>query len=215
MDYIDFHTHQPSFRKNVLEIVSLHFDDVESLKEDYFFTLGRHPWWTKNELTLVENKLFIKLISQKNCLGIGEVGLDKLQGDSMENQVKYFKQILEIASEFNKPVTVHCVKAFDKLFQLKKEFPKIKKWCIHGFCRNEKLARQLIDSGFYISLKATMNMNEKLINTIPLNRLFLETDDSGICIEQIYEQVCNVKGIKLEQLKNTLYQNFKKFHDFA
>ncbi len=43
---------------------------------------------------------------------------------------------------------------------------------------------------------------------IPLERLFLETDDSDITIEQIYTTASAALGIPQEQLKEQIYHNY-------
>ncbi len=210
--YIDFHTHN-SVNSDVIEIISEHFDENFILNQNYF-TLGRHPWWSDDLLTNSEKELFLKHIKSEFCLGIGEIGLDKLKGCKIETQIQIFRELLKIASENKKSVVIHCVRAFDKLIELKNEFPKIKNWCIHGFSRHTELANQLINKGFYLSLRATKNPTQKyveLVKNIPIKRLFLETDDTEIKIEDIYLQVSEIKEITVEELQIQIGKNFNSF----
>ncbi len=213
--YINFHTHKPTNDLNVFEIMSVHFDDNFQLKKEYF-TLGKHPWWTKNKLTLNEKQEFLQLAKSEYCLGIGEIGLDKLKGETIAVQLQVFKELLQVASQVKKPVIIHCVKAFDKLIQVKKEFPNIKNWCVHGFSRHSQLANQLIKNGFYLSVVATENITSKyveLIKNIPLDRLFLETDDTDLDIKDIYLQVANIRNISVEELQIQMIANLSEFLD--
>ncbi len=212
--YIDFHKHKPTNNSDIFEIISVHFDDNFALKQNYF-TIGKHPWWTKNKLTLNEKQAFLQLVKSDYCLGIGEIGLDKLKGETIEIQLQIFTELLQIASEVEKPVIIHCVKAFDKLIQVKKEFLNVRKWCVHGFSRHWELATQLIKNGFYLSVVATENITPKyveLIKNIPSDRLFLETDNTNIKIENIYLQVAKIKEISVEELQNQMMKNLKTFY---
>jgi TatD DNase family protein len=50
-----------------------------------------------------------------------------------------------------------------------------------------------------------------LLRTLPVDRIFLETDGSGAGIMSIYEKVSDDLGLKTEQLKNQIYSNFMNF----
>lgn len=212
--FIDFHTH--SIRRkntnNVVEIISLHLGEKI---EHNLFTVGKHPWWTTSVLSSNEKQELIQLLSLEKCLGIGEIGLDKLKGEPMVMQIQIFKELLNLAVKFEKPVIIHCVRAFDALIKLKREYSQIQKWCIHGFSRHEKLAKQLINEGFYLSLMPVKQPTQKYINlvqSLPLEKIFLETDNMpNTQIESIYLQVAEVKGISVSKLQEQLAKNATDF----
>jgi TatD DNase family protein len=48
---------------------------------------------------------------------------------------------------------------------------------------------------------------------MPLDRLFAETDESDVSIEEVYERVAQARGVELEELKYKLEENYKKIFD--
>lgn len=214
LNYLDFHTHKLSRANeaNITEIVSLHLDKETAYN---LYTIGKHPWFTDSELSNKEKQHLKTHLQNENCLALGEVGLDKLKGLSINAQKDILRSQLNIAEELNKPVIVHCVRAFDQLLQVKKEFPQLKKWCIHGYARHAKLAEQLIQQGFYISLMPVLQPTETyktLLRSLPIEKLFLETDSMpNITIEQLYLQASKIIDISVDELKSQLMQNAENF----
>lgn len=213
-NFLDFHTHslRRTDNKNIVEIVSLHLGEKA---EHDLFTVGKHPWWTTDVLKNDEKELLKKVLASKNCLALGEIGLDKLKGVAMEQQIIIFKDLLNIASEIKKPVIIHCVRAFDKLISIKREYKSLQNWCIHGFSRHKTLATQLINEGFYISLMPTTKITAiytDLVKSLPKNKFFLETDNTpNISIEEIYHQVATIRNISVKELKQQLNENARTF----
>jgi len=145
--FLDFHTHRARHidREDVMEIISLHLGQE---REKKYFTVGLHPWSADKVVTAEQKDAFSILLSDPSCLAMGEVGLDKLKGLPIDEQMDILRSLLEIAQDMNKPVIIHCVRAFDQLIKIKKEFPSIRKWCVHGYGRHAILAKQLIDQAF-------------------------------------------------------------------
>ncbi len=211
--FLDFHTHSQHHcdRTDITEIISIHLGQDKSAK---YFTVGLHPWWTTYPISVFDKLVLKDKLAATNCLAMGEMGLDKLKGQSMDLQIKVLTSQLQIAHELGKPVIIHCVRAIDQLLQVKKMFPNIQKWCIHGYGRNTILAKQLIDQGFYLSLMPPKDPTkyETYFKELPHSRLFLETDSmAGIDIEEIYLQVVEVTGIEMHALKKQMTQNAKTF----
>ncbi|MBQ6572336.1 MAG: Mg-dependent DNase, partial [Alistipes sp.] len=51
------------------------------------------------------------------------------------------------------------------------------------------------------------------LRLMPLDRLFVETDESEVGIENVYERVAKARGVELEELKYKLEENYKKIFD--
>lgn len=211
--YLDFHTHsmRQKHRKDVMEIISVHLGQE---KEYEYYTVGMHPWWTEQSISPTQTLQLEQLLKKDKCLAMGEMGLDNLKGPSMKSQMDILRSLLKIAEEHDKSVVIHCVRAFDQLIQIKKEFPKIHNWCIHGYGRHATLARQLINQGFYLSLMPTMPWNkyEELLKVLPPDRFFLETDSMAEAnIVDIYEHVAGILSIEVPDLCRQMNQNAKQF----
>lgn len=206
--FIDFHTHRARQKAhpNFCEILS------SPNAMDCLFTLERHPWTTTSMMSKPEENTFRLLLNDPNCLGMGEIGLDKLNGSPLSEQLTILRQLLKIASDEKKSVVLHCVKAFDQLIALKKEFLGSSNWAIHGFNKHPKLAKQLIADGFYLSINpAQLNTCAALLDVIPLNKLFLETDDSEDLIEENYLCVAEALSMNVDALKSQIATNANVF----
>ena len=209
--FINIHTHHKSIKEeNVFSIYNLnvpeHLCRCGLDLQNTSYSLGIHPWKINSQL-LSENLRYI----EENALfapvkAIGECGLDKLCETPPELQIKAFQSQIIISEKVKKPLIIHCVKAFDDLIALKKEINPIQAWIIHGFRGKPELMYQLVNQGFYLSFG--YRFNEETVRQMPLDKLFLETDDENISIEQIYSAVSNLLNIKEESLRLQLQKNF-------
>ncbi|MCX2431668.1 TatD family hydrolase [Pedobacter sp. GR22-10] len=214
MDFLDIHTHHAAQEKGVISIQSL------SLTSDIFLAMpktkpisvGLHPWYaTLNQLE-VQMKYLNVLAGQPNVKLIGECGLDQLKGESLDNQIIILQAQISLAEKLNKPLILHCVKAFSELIKMKDQLKVSVPMIIHGFNKNEKLGQQLLDKGFWLSFgEALLRENSgpaKLIQQT--DRFFLETDDSDITIAKIYTAAANLKNRKVDDLKARIFADWKK-----
>ena len=76
--------------------------------------------------------------------------------------------------------------------------------------KTNQLAEQLIEKGFYLSLGDNVFKKRKFdFMSIPLNKLFLETDTKNtILIEDIYKIASQKFIISEDDLKEKIYSNF-------
>lgn len=195
---INLHTHQ----KKEFGLEIMHAKEVLTSP----FSYGIAPFE-------VNQFLFNETIcTHKNCLAIGEIGLDKTIQTDINKQIKDFKSQLIYAEKLNLPVIIHCVKAYNELIEIKRSLNPIQPWIIHGF-RKTNLLNTLLKEDFYISVGSAIIHDRKLqasIKTIPNNRLFLETDnDLNHNIEEVYQKVAFLKEISLLALKTIISNNFK------
>ncbi len=212
--FLDIHTHKALQLPDTISVQSL------SLTNDIFLAMpkskpisvGLHPWYAKLETLDLQMKYLNVLASQDNVKLIGECGLDKLKGESLANQIIILKRQIELAEKLNKPLIIHCVKAFDELISLKKKLKIKVPIIIHGFNKNEELGLQLINQGFWLSFgEAVLNEKSRLLNLIQkTNHFFLETDDSTKSIEEIYHAVAEIKKCSINELKACIFADWEK-----
>lgn len=218
MQFINIHTHTFSQSDEVLAIKSFSFgnDDLSTLPANQTIAVGFHPWYTKEENLQSLLPGLIEFATHKNVWFIGECGLDKLQGESMTNQLKVFKAQILLAQQVQKPLIIHCVKAFDELMALKKTLNVNVPMVVHGFNKSEQLGKQLLNLGFHLSFgKAVLNPDSaaaKLLATLP--HFFLETDDTDIKIENIYAAAANLKKCSIDELKARIFADCKNLKIF-
>jgi TatD DNase family protein len=103
------------------------------------------------------------------------------------------------------------VAAFDELIAIKKRMQITVPIIIHGFSKNQKVAKQLIDNGFYLSFGKYLLRNpelESVFKSIPNDKFFLETDTMEETLEEVYTLAAKYKNITIEELKGIVNSNF-------
>ncbi|MDR6821378.1 TatD DNase family protein [Arcicella sp. BE139] len=178
------------------------------------FSVGLHPWYIKQENIDKDFEELAQLAKHPNVLAIGECGLDRLIDLDMNIQEEVFIRQIHLAETLQKPVIIHCVKAFSELIALKKRLnPKVP-LIVHGFNNNPQICGQLVQHQFYISLgSALLNSQSnasKNISSIPIQQLFLETDDKICFISTIFAHASTYLTQPVEVLQEQILQNFKK-----
>ena len=205
-NFFNIHTHtsiQPE-----TEILSLSPEQLSTDIHVVYASVGIHPWNLTLEHSEHQWKALCQSAKDKRTIAIGECGLDKLKGPSMELQTAVFKQEAKLAENSSLPMIIHCVKAFNELIQLKKEISPRQPWIIHGFRGKFSLALDCIRHGFYLSIGSRFQTDT--LKAIPLDRLFIETDESEESIGSIYQRIAETKGISLEELTEGINKNVRK-----
>ena len=77
------------------------------------------------------------------CIAIGECGVDRAIETSIELQQTIFEQQIELAEQVQKPLIIHCVKAFDILLFLKKKYKITVPIIVHGYKNKPEQLKQL------------------------------------------------------------------------
>jgi TatD DNase family protein len=190
--YIDIHTHSPASSGNPIQIINLFPEQsMIPLAAHSFYSVGWHPWFLKEEL--VDEYLYIVSIAsqRQEVLAVGECGLDHLSKVPFPLQKEVFRQQALIAERVGKPLLIHCVRASNEVIRIKKELKPKVPWIIHGFNSNLITGRALLRNDFYLSLGVDLLKDfsnaRKFLPEIPLDRLFFETGDMEIAIEEIYQ----------------------------
>ena len=205
-NFFNIHTHVSVHPES--EIRSLAPEELSTDNRSFYASIGIHPWTLTEENANIQWKALHESIKDKRIVAIGECGLDKLKGPSMELQTAVFKQEAALAEDSSLPLIIHCVKAFNELIQLKKEISPSQPWIIHGFRGKLPLALDCIRHGFYLSIGS--HFQENTLKTIPLDRLFIETDESEESIGSIYQRVAETKGISQQELLEAINKNVRE-----
>lgn len=211
MQKIDLHTHQPK-SDSLVQILNVFAQDLPFADDENLYSAGLHPWhikWVNPEACLRSLDL---AGSQKNLVAIGVCGLDRSIDTDMAIQEDYFKQQIEIAQRHSKPLIIHCVRAFSELIKIKKEFHNTIPWIIHGYQANQATTLQLLRHNFYFSVGESLltnPMKKETLGLIPLDHLFLETDDREGSISSIYAIAAPLLNLDEESLGLVIAENFR------
>lgn len=183
---VDVHTHNP--RPGVLSPTMA----------------GIHPWDAERGLELPD---------LSNSDVIGETGLDYACEVSREAQQRLFEWHLVEAERLNKPVVIHCVKAFEDVMNTlgKHHLTGV---VLHGFVGSKEQAMRAIERGYYLSFGRRSLGSPRSCEAIkitPMEQLFCETDDDKtLDISEIYHAVAKHKELTFEELAKQIEINYKR-----
>lgn len=207
--FYNLHTHTSSDNPDVFEIVNRYpYEDIDVP----YFSTGIHPWHididkVEEHLAIIEERLQLP-----NCLAIGECGLDKRIEIPLNIQVDVFEKQLLLAKQYQKPVILHLVAAFQELVEIKNRLQPNVPMIVHGFSKNAQVAKQLLDNGFYLSFGKYLLRNPELSEVfagVPDDRFLLETDMIEETIVDVYIKAALARNVDIEELKNSVSKNFK------
>lgn len=211
MRLIDLHTHQTNEPGNI-QILNIFAQDLLPEAPDYLFSAGLHPW----HIGKVNPKDCFQAINRSaglnNMLAVGECGLDRSIAVDFAKQKWCFEQQVQIADNHCKPLIIHCVRAYSDLLKQKKENKSGLPWIIHGYNGNLETLLSMIKHEFHFSVGERLLKDKSkhdIFRSIPIERLFLETDDSEISIAKIYSLATQILKIDEKELSEIIASNFK------
>ncbi len=206
----------PATQKKVLEFSKKYFPNV-------FCTFGIHPHDAK-DFDIEVKKYILENAHVKNCVAIGEIGLDYYYNYSEQSvQKQVFLEQLEMAQELDLPVQIHTRDAEkDTIDILKKIKPK---GVIHCFTGTQWLADEALSLGMNISFSGivTFKNAKQLVDVAkntPIDRMHIETDapflapvpvrgkkNTPAYVGHVGKFLADLKGIEAEEFKQQMYKN--------
>jgi TatD DNase family protein len=191
--------------------------------------LGLHPWYVGERgadwLTRLEE------LVAGNAVGIGEIGLDNaldVRNDGQQEEV--FLAQMELAVRYERPVTIHCRKAFGRLADLigaMKERPPY--MMLHAYAGSHEMVPVFEKLGFHISICAsiTRTANRKARTAcvrVSPDRLLVESDSPAIApvgvefernepayLPMVVEALADLRGEKPEAVAARTAANAREF----
>ena len=224
--YVDTHCHLDSRECDNIEqiiqnienniIIVSGYDDqsnqeVIALIEKYpnvYGTIGIHPSEVKtSNLSFIE-----KYVNHPKVVGIGEIGLDYHYGkEDKELQIDYFKKQIEIARKNNKTVVIHSRDAALDTLKIIAANPDVN-YVMHCYSYSVEIAKQLLKYhvrfgiGGVLTFKNSKEL-KKVVESIPLEYLLLETDSPWLSPEPFRGQKNEPKNVLLVAQKIAELQN--------
>ena len=192
-----------------MEIVNQYPNEFDETIENY--SIGIHPWHIDENRVETDLKIIEEKLQLDNCLALGECGLDKRIETPFEIQISVFEKQIKLAKKYNKPLILHCVSAYQEVIEIKKRLQIEVPMIIHGFSKNNQVAKSLLENGFYLSFGKYLLRNpelETVFKQVPNNQFFLETDTMEETLEEVYAIASKYKNIEMENLKNIISDNF-------
>lgn len=209
--WVDIHTHQQINNNQIISIFNSFTN--ESSEVNHRISIGIHPWKIDSDNWLTDFQKIKKASANQNVKFIGETGLDKIKGPVLEIQQKVFEAHIQLAKETNKPLIIHCVKAHNETIEILKKnnfpFPVI----FHGFDKKLSIAKEIIKNGFFISFGKALfikpEISKEVLQMVPHDKIFFETDESNYSIQEIYSQASLLSGHSIEYWKKSVFSNYQ------
>lgn len=149
---------------------------------EIFGTAGIHPHAAKEFDRKTQNEL-LKLLNSHLASMCGEMGLDYDRNYSTPAQQQYaFEAQLDLAEHVNKPLFLHNRAAFNDFTAIMDKRNFWSRSIVHCFTGTKDEALAYLERGAYIGITGWLlddRRNQSLLealNTIPLDRILLETD---------------------------------------
>lgn len=189
--------------------------------------LGVHPWFCTQYTEQQHTNLTHILQHNPNIL-IGEIGLDfhpKSPTNSQRKQQQHiFRQQLDLACQFQRPIIAHNLKSHETFIQLIRQNQFTHGGIAHAFSGSMEQAHALIHWGFKIGIGTLLlNPNAKKTRTaaqnLPLNALLIETDSpfwrgqtngSPLLLVEIATELARLRDISLMDLAAQLASNLRE-----
>ena len=186
--------------------------------------VGVHPSYVTED-PFDDLPLLRDLIDSPAVVAVGEIGLDYSRGrQHRDRQIQYFQWQLRLATEFDRPVVIHCrsavnkTDAVDDCLAIVGDFPTLA-MDFHCFTGTTDEARRILDAGYLLGFTGvvtfkTTEMLRENVRLTPIDRMVVETDAPYLSPEPVRKNkicepafvvhtaraVAEIKGVSLAQL---------------
>lgn len=200
---LDIHTHHTAPQPNAVVCVTPdNFNPIEG----QLYSVGIHPWDSSEDISEETWEKLAEVARHPQVAAIGECGIDLVKGGPLFKQMQVMRRQIDLSEEIGKPLVIHCVHAHDIVIGLRRDLKPTQDWLIHGFRGKPNIATMFIDAGFRISFGAIFNNDS--VSRVPSDRIFAETDESNLPIEEIITRLSTLKN---EDLTPVIARNAKAF----
>eukprot|EP00434_Breviolum_minutum_P044108 symbB.v1.2.039357.t1/scaffold6510.1/size23199/1 len=161
-------------------------------------SFGLHPWWvTNSEASRVAFSELRRKLMDVPSAGVGECGLDggRKKEIPMELQVEVLKAQLDLAKEFQRPVSLHCVAAHGTMLQVSS---------FHCLMFYGKLAELVVMSQMLQIEVALMSGNPELLTLAPSSTVQDVMTKAQRALGKKYLQLITAESEALVDLEQTL-----------
>lgn len=197
-------------------------------------SFGLHPWFVADRSTNWEATLLGWLDRYPNA-AVGEIGLDRWkEGHDIEVQLPLFEAQWKAAVARDRPITVHCLRAWGMLEESVRRLPRAR-FLLHSFSGSTEMSRVFLDLGAFFSVSGYFLDPEKqskldVFFSIPRNRILFETDAPDMSppasldlhsecgfnhpenLRVVYEKMAEQLPMTPGSLENLIAQNFANWY---
>lgn len=204
--FIDIHTHSTT---GELSLYSYAIGrDAAPPAKGTFFSAGIHPWSAAD----ADTAQALDYLRTAPVAAIGEIGLDYSSTVDRQKQREVFEAQLEIAEQRGLPVIIHCVRAYNDVLPILGRY-ELHAVVFHSYTGSPEQTAAIYDAGYYFSFGERSLRSAKTmasLRRIPRDRIFAETDESGVAISDVYTALVERLNMAVEELKIQIEQNYKR-----
>lgn len=198
--------------------------EIKRKYRDIYLTLGFHPHSVRADDKVVEEVCKIIRDNEQDILAVGEVGLD-IKDENLPRQREIFQRFISLAEELDKPLVVHGRGLERECYNIINNRVVSMFHCYSG---DEKLARELVENGHYISISTLVcisSYHRHLVKNLDLENILVETDspylspvrgkkNTPLNVIKVVEEIYKIKkeeGYSYREVLESIYKNTKKF----
>ncbi len=200
----DLHTHTAIHDPGVVAIRSVHALDARTGLPEGYCSVGFHPWHIRTDDADAAIGVVEEMSVLERVVAIGECGLDRAIRTHIDEQTEIFLRQVRIAERVRKPLIIHSVRAYSDLMGFRKHCDSEIPWIVHGFTSNRDVAYRLLEQGMYLSFGTALLDGDGGVRDVfpllPLERIFLESDEHGSDIRKIYDEAALLREIDVAAL---------------
>ena len=175
-------------------------------------SVGILPWELAPNWEAVFEKIKLDAAQNRHVLAIGEAGFDRLKGPDISLQKAALYAQASLAAQLEIPLILHCVKGHDLLMEYLKSTKNPPAILWHGWNQKPELARQLLPFPVFFSFGKQLHQPSsnavQWLTQCPLDRVFFETDDSGVEIDSIYQAASLLLQLPVAKLADQVIANW-------
>lgn len=200
---------------------------------DLYGTAGIHPHSTDDAKEEDIDRIREIITTNPRIVAVGETGLDY---DHMyakkENQLYFFKKLIDLAEELKKPMFLHERDAADDFIACFEGHEELcRRSVVHCYTGNKEILQKLLDMGFYIGITGWIcdeRRGDELrdaVSILPLDRVMVETDAPYLTprgfhlprtnvpqnITYVVETLASYMHVRGEELRLHALENTEKF----
>ncbi|MES3005877.1 MAG: TatD family hydrolase [Patescibacteria group bacterium] len=182
-----------------------------------------------------DKNAYRELLKNPRVVGIGECGLDlfrlpehaDLAAGAIQRQKKAFREQIELAIEFDKPIMIHARESYKEILEIIDEYLSTSKGRLRGnahfFAGTKEEANAFLERGFTLSFTGVVTFAKQyreLVEMVPLDRIMVETDcpyvtpvpfrgtrNEPLYVREIAAKIADIKKIDIEIVKKALVDN--------
>ncbi len=157
--------------------------------------VGVHPNYV-SEVEESDLPQLREIQSDPYVVALGEMGLDYHYGqEAKQRQADFFQHQLQLATEVNKPVVIHCREAFDDCLAIIRNFPSVRA-LFHCFTGTLSEAKRVLNGGYCLGFTGVMTFKtsdelREVVKMAPADRFVVETDAPYLSPEPLRKQKVN------------------------